>query len=202
VRARRVRTDGIARVLRALTPALSQGERGRLRAASGSESRCKRKQPVITQSDISLALPVDALAISQLSRHAIEHGLSWSWTPRRVRRSIDDSSTNVVVARQFDRLLGFGIMKYRDEDAHLLLLAVQVAHRRRGVASALYSWLETTARVAGVGSIQLEARARNVGARAFYLGRGFEEIGLREGYYEGVEDAVRLVKRLGGDGVR
>ena len=151
---------------------------------------------MITQHDVELAVAADALAISQLSRHAIEHGLSWSWTPQRVRRSIDDAATNVVVARQLGVLLGFGIMKYRDDEAHLLLLAVQVAHRRRGVASALYGWLEASARVAGAVSVQLEARARNIGARAFYRGQGFEEAGLRAGYYEGHEDAVRLVKRL------
>jgi [ribosomal protein S18]-alanine N-acetyltransferase len=151
---------------------------------------------VIDQYDISLAVASDAASISELSRDAIEQGLPWSWTARRVARSIRDRSTNVVVARQARSLLGFGIMKYEEEEAHLLLLAVHAAQRRKGVGSALLAWLEVTVSVAGIGIVRLETRARNDDARSFYRHHGFEEVGLHEGYYQGVEDAMRMAKDL------
>jgi [ribosomal protein S18]-alanine N-acetyltransferase len=151
---------------------------------------------VIDQYDISLAVASDAASISELSRDAIEQGLPWSWTARRVARSIRDRSTNVVVARQARLLLGFGIMKYEEEEAHLLLLAVHAAQRRKGVGSALLAWLEATVSVAGIGIVRLETRARNDEARSFYRHHGFEEVGLHEGYYQGVEDAMRMAKDL------
>jgi ribosomal-protein-alanine N-acetyltransferase len=80
---------------------------------------------MITESDISLALPSDALAIAALSRRTIEQGLDWRWTPRRVMNSMADANTNVVVARRGNDLLGFAIMSYGDDDAHVLLLATQ-----------------------------------------------------------------------------
>jgi len=151
---------------------------------------------VITEYEIALARPADAQKISELSRDAIEHGLPWSWTPRRVMRNIHDVSTNVAVARRGERVLGFAVMRYGDEEAHLLLLAVQAVLRRRGLGSALLVWLEATARVAGVGLIRLEARAANTAARSFYRHHGFTETGLHHGYYQGVEDAVRMTKDL------
>ena len=151
---------------------------------------------MIDQYDISLAVASDAASISELSRDAIEQGLPWSWTARRVARSIRDRSTNVVVARQARLLLGFGIMKYEEEEAHLLLLAVHAAQRRKGVGSALLAWLEATVSVAGIGIVRLETRARNDEARSFYRHHGFEEVGLHEGYYQGVEDAMRMAKDL------
>lgn len=151
---------------------------------------------MISDYAVGLAVPADAHRIAALSRDSIEQGLEWSWTPRRVQKSVADASTNVAVARAGDRFVGFAIMKYGDEEAHLLLLAVQAAHRRRGVGSALMSWLEATARVAGIGSISLEARATNAAARAFYRELGYREVGLLEGYYRGVEDAVRIAKDL------
>lgn len=154
---------------------------------------------MISEHEVTLAIPTDALEISELSREAIEHGLAWRWTPRRVMLSIVEPSINVVVVRQRGRLTGFAIMSYGDEKAHLQLLAVHAAHRSRGVGSALLSWLEATARVAGIGVIQLETRAQNLQARAFYISHGFIELGLREGYYQGVEDAVRMSKNLGVD---
>jgi ribosomal-protein-alanine N-acetyltransferase len=151
---------------------------------------------VITQFDISLADWADARAIAELSRDTIERGLSWRWTAQRVTRSIRDLATNVVVARQGGHFLGFAILKYEEDEAHLLLLAVHPVHRRKGVASAMLAWLETTLRVAGITHMQLETRVHNADAVAFYRGHGFHEAGLHEGYYEGVEDALRMRKNL------
>jgi ribosomal-protein-alanine N-acetyltransferase len=145
---------------------------------------------------IHLARAADAGAIARLSRDAIEHGLEWSWTPARVMRSLRDHATNVVVARHGPALQGFGIMKYGDEDAHLMLLAVVPARRRAGVGSALLAWLDATARAAGMGNIQLEMRRSNGEARAFYAHHGYADCGLLPAYYQGVEDAVRMRKRL------
>jgi ribosomal-protein-alanine N-acetyltransferase len=151
---------------------------------------------MIAEYEVKLAVPGDALAISELSRDAIEHGLPWNWTPRRIAKSIAASSTNVAVVRQGDSLVGFAIMEYGEEEAHMLLFAVHPAHRRKGAGSKLLSWLEATTRVAGIDLILLEARAQNAGAISFYRKHGFKELGLRKGYYQGVEDAVRMAKDL------
>ncbi|MEO8151828.1 MAG: GNAT family N-acetyltransferase [Rhizobacter sp.] len=151
---------------------------------------------MITESDISLALPADAAAIAALSRSAIEQGLEWRWTPRRVMNSMANADTNVVVARRGTDVLGFAIMSYGDDAAHVQLLATQPRCRRQGVGSALLIWLEATARVAGIRTLRLESRSDNAGARAFYAHHGFEETDRRVGYYQGVEDAVRFTKTL------
>jgi [ribosomal protein S18]-alanine N-acetyltransferase len=146
---------------------------------------------------IRLATPDDAVAIAALSRTAIEHDLPWRWTPPRVRRSIADAATNVIVARFDDgTFAGFGIMKYGDDTAHLLLFAVRANERRRGVGTALLAWLERVALAAGVTRLQLEARERNVGALAFYRRHGWRVTASIAGMYLGLEDGVRLVKSL------
>ena len=137
---------------------------------------------------IRFATRADALGIAEMSRDFIEHGLGWSWTRERILRSLRHRDTNAIVAvREADRA-GFGIMKYGDEEAHLLLLAVKPSHRRCGVGSAM---------VAGVGRITLEARASNDAARAFYLRHGYTQAQLLPGYYGGRETSVRMVKAFG-----
>jgi [ribosomal protein S18]-alanine N-acetyltransferase len=147
---------------------------------------------------IRLATPADAVAIAALSRTAIEHDLPWRWTPPRVRRSIADAATNVIVARYDDgSFAGFGVMKYGDDAAHLLLFAVRANARRRGVGSALLAWLERVALAAGVTRLQLEARERNAGALAFYRRHGWHVTASIAGMYLGLEDGVRLEKSIG-----
>jgi ribosomal-protein-alanine N-acetyltransferase len=145
---------------------------------------------------LRLATADEAPAIARLSRDRIERGLGWTWTTPRVTHSIDDAQTNVLVAIESGRLLGFGIMKYRDEEAHLLLLAVRASAARRGIGTALVAWLEHAARVAGIGLVRLESRAGNADARGFYRGLGYREVQTVEGYYGGRESCVRLAKDL------
>jgi len=146
--------------------------------------------------DIGLAHPDDAPRIARMSRDLIEHGLGWRWTPARVLRLVRDDSTNVAVAREGTRIEGFGIMRYRDEDAHLMLLAVDARRRRGGLGRALMEWLEETALAAGIGVVRLEARASNHPARAFYRRLGYVEAMHVRGMYAHDEDGIRLAKDL------
>jgi [ribosomal protein S18]-alanine N-acetyltransferase len=151
---------------------------------------------LISNHEVGLARQVDVHRIAEMSRDFIEYGLGWKWTPARIFRCLRDSSTNVAVAREGDELIGFAIMQYKEEEAHLLLFAVSAAHRRQGVGSALLSWLEETALTAGIGLIYLEARTRNAEARAFYRKHGYSEIARIRGMYRGVEDGVRFARDL------
>lgn len=145
---------------------------------------------------VRLATPPDARGIAEMSREYIEHGLGWSWTRERVLKAIHDRSTNVAVVHEEDRVLGFGIMQYGDQKAHLALLGVHANNRKRGLATLLLSWLEKCAEVAGIERIQLEARSDNAAALAFYRKQGYQQTGTITGYYHGILDAVRFEKKL------
>jgi ribosomal-protein-alanine N-acetyltransferase len=151
---------------------------------------------VTAQLHIGLALPAEAQAIALLSRDEIEHGLRWSWTAPRVLRAMRDRNTNVVVAREGDGIVGFALLQYEADHAHLLLLGVAGTHRRRGIAAALWRWLEETLRIAGIAAVQVELRESNAVARAFYEKLGFELINATSRYYQGRETALHMVKEL------
>ena len=145
---------------------------------------------------IRFATRADAMLLAEMARDLIEHGLGWTWTKERISRSIRHPDTNAIVAERGDRVVGFSIMKYGDDEAHLVLLAVRPEHARLGVGRSLIEWLERSARVAGVGSIGLEARASNASARAFYRRMGYAQTQVLPGYYGGRETSVRMVKAL------
>jgi ribosomal protein S18 acetylase RimI-like enzyme len=146
--------------------------------------------------ELTLARLTDAEPIALMSRDLIEVGLDWRWTPARVAHCIRCPDTLVVIARARGRLVGFAIMYFGIKDAHLLLLAVDPAQRRAATGRRLLEWLEKSARVAGIATIQLEVRAKNQGARAFYRTLGYREVQLMPLYYDGREAAVRLVRNL------
>ena len=154
------------------------------------------REKTVGDYDIRLASLRDVPRIAAMSRELIEFGLGWSWTESRVRNSLMDRDTNVAVARDAGHPIGFAITKYRADEAHIVLFAVDQRHRRKGVGSALIKWIEHTALIAGIGVIYLEARLSNTGAREFYKALGYREFRVEPRRYRGRETGVRLGKDL------
>jgi ribosomal-protein-alanine N-acetyltransferase len=139
---------------------------------------------------LRLATPADAADIATMSRDLIEHGLGWSWTRTRVARNIANRDTATLVAGNGRRVVGFAMMYFGDDHAHLNLLAVRPAYQRAGIGRRMVAWLADSARVAGITAIHLEVRSNNAAARRFYRALGFQEVTLLPRYYSGVEAAV------------
>jgi len=131
-----------------------------------------------------------------MSRDLIEAGLGWQYRGERIRQLIDDPETVTLVARDGERMIGFAIMTFGEERAHLVLLAVRPVCQRRGIGRRLMQWLLQSATTAGIASIHVELRADNEAAYALYRALGFAEILRLPGYYRGRETAVRMMRML------
>lgn len=163
-----------------------------------------------TELSFGPARRADLPRIATLSRTAIEAGLAAAWTESRLDRMLRHSETMLLVARcrptaasqapgpaaAQAQFAGFGIMVYGDTRAHLNLLGVEPQFQRRGIGRRLLRWLERSALEAGTFDISLEVRAANHLAQGFYLALGYEPIDRIEGYYQGVEDAIRMRRSL------
>lgn len=147
-----------------------------------------------------LATREDAPTLAVMSRDYIERGLGWRWRVPAIEHLIASPDTVVLCARAGhtpgNAIVGFGIMQYALEEAHLILLAVRPGMRRRGLARELLAWLEKTADTAGIRKIALEVRERNSGARNFYRKQGYISGPSIPRYYDGIETAVRMAKKL------
>jgi ribosomal-protein-alanine acetyltransferase len=150
----------------------------------------------VTNIRIGLARADEAAAIASMSRQLIEAGLPWSWNEQRIVHCMKNRECVVLAARDRRRLVGFAIMEFYDEHAHLSLLAVQPGYQRQGIGKHLLEWLEASARTAGTFLIQLELRADNDAARLFYERLGYREVGRKKAYYAGREDALRMTRDL------
>jgi ribosomal-protein-alanine N-acetyltransferase len=131
-----------------------------------------------------------------MSRRFIEHGLAPSWPAARILSHMRHRESVVLAARTTREVIGFAVMQFGDERAHLNLLAVAPEYRRHGVARRLLGWLEETALTAGTFEISLELRAINLEAFAFYAALGYHEVRRIDGYYQGVEQAIRMSRNL------
>lgn len=99
-------------------------------------------------------------------------------------------------------LVGYGIMSMAAGEAHILNLCVRTELRSRGIGRQMLDNLLARARAAGMLEAFLEVRPTNVAAIRLYQAAGFEQVGIRRGYYQaagGREDAAVLKLALAGE---
>ncbi|MBI5721796.1 MAG: ribosomal protein S18-alanine N-acetyltransferase [Burkholderiales bacterium] len=96
-------------------------------------------------------------------------------------------------------VIGYFVAMEGVQELHLLNLTIAPAWQGRGHGSALLDAVLAHAEARRLPTVWLEVRASNVRARALYARRGFDEAGLRRGYYpaaRGREDAVVMRRVL------
>jgi ribosomal-protein-alanine N-acetyltransferase len=92
-------------------------------------------------------------------------------------------------------LLGYLIISRYVDAWHVMNVAVEPKHRRRGIATALLDRLFELTADDGRRGYTLEVRVSNTQAIALYERLGFESRGIRRGYYtDNREDALIMWK--------
>jgi len=117
------------------------------------------------------------------------------WTRAVYGRFLSEENPDkrIFVAADGGRTLGFAAAQVVGDVCELDSLVVDVTARRAGFGAALLAALKEWARQSGAVRVELEVRAGNTLAIAFYERAGFSTDGRRRNYYrEPDEDAVLM----------
>lgn len=95
-----------------------------------------------------------------------------------------------VTARRGGQLVGYAGLMYAVDDAHVTNIAVAPGAQRHGIGRRLLAELAWAAIAHESAAMTLEVRASNAAAHALYEQFGFVDAGVRQRYYENVEDAI------------
>ncbi|MEW5756838.1 MAG: ribosomal protein S18-alanine N-acetyltransferase [Pseudomonadota bacterium] len=96
-------------------------------------------------------------------------------------------------------ILGYGVLALGAAEGHILNLCVSPEHQGRGIGRELLLYLIDVAKANKIETLFLEVRISNDVARHLYHRVGFNEVGIRKGYYpatDGREDAMVLALAL------
>ncbi|MGZ8152033.1 MAG: ribosomal protein S18-alanine N-acetyltransferase [Methylococcaceae bacterium] len=102
------------------------------------------------------------------------------------------------VCEELDKVLGYSLLSMAVGEAHILNISVDPAEQKQGIGRKMMENLIEVAR-GRAETIFLEVRPSNTAAIALYEDMGFNEIGIRKGYYpaeNGREDAIMLALQL------
>lgn len=119
------------------------------------------------------------------------------WSSDAFRREIvQNRIAFYVVAEHEEKIVGYMGFWRIENEAHITNVAVLPEYRRRKVGAKLIEHVMDFAREVGIDAYTLEVRRSNTAAINLYEGFGFEEEGVRPGYYfDNGEDAIIMWRK-------
>ncbi len=117
---------------------------------------------------------------------------------RSFRRMITRANAALLVDRDGETLRGYALVLFHAGSslARLYSVAVDPAHRGRGIARALLAEAERVAGERDCIDMRLELRRDNVEALKLYEAHGYRQFDVQADYYEDHMDAIRMEKSL------
>ena len=101
----------------------------------------------------------------------------------------------VITLRFGETILGYCIFMTAADEGEILRIAVDKKLRGIGLGKKLLSAVLCEMKEDGIGEVFLEVRSTNESAIALYESVGFQEIGIRKGYYHDNGEDAKLYKK-------
>jgi ribosomal-protein-alanine N-acetyltransferase len=119
------------------------------------------------------------------------------WGREQYALGLEKGAFHVFGLKREGRLAAYASFLAAAGEMEVLNIAVIPEYRRMGLARRLLGLVLGISRALGAKKAFLEVREGNRAARALYEGAGFEQVGLRKGYYPDTgEDALVLGREL------
>ncbi len=122
---------------------------------------------------------------------------SMPWSKNAFSDTLSLPYYRYLVAEEDGEIAGYCGFLFAAGEGEIPNVCVAPAARRRGLGTHLMEALCEEAKKCGIAVLFLEVRQSNRAARQLYLHSGFEEIGIRKGFYDlPKEDAVLMRKNI------
>ena len=142
----------------------------------------------------------DLKRICEIEKAAFDDPWTEQMLLEDIERSLEDPKTVFLTAK--DPEDGSEAVAYIEAFlipgtfAEIQNVATMPERRRQGIARKMMLEIISMAKEQKIKELELEVRAGNTAAICLYGSLGFEETGLRKGYYQDGEDAVLMTKKL------
>lgn len=139
-------------------------------------------------------LPADIPSVGEVERR--NYAIPWG---EGIFRDCLKAGYKAYVLFQNEQLIGYAVLQIGFKESHVLNICIDKACQGNGHARRLLALMETVSVKADAQMMFLEVRPSNPRAKALYERNGFNEISVRENYYDtptGREDAVVMAKTL------
>ena len=118
------------------------------------------------------------------------------WTPNILKSELESSNSKYIVAKENDNIVGFAGIIISVDDTEITNIVTKKTERKKGIGTLLLDKLIEMTKKENRDKISLEVNENNIEAKNLYIKNGFEIVGRRKRYYNGIDDAIIMTKFL------
>lgn len=118
------------------------------------------------------------------------------WTYNIFKNELENENSKYIVAKVEDKIVGFAGIWIAIDEAHITNIVTKKSFRQNGIGTKLLDNLIKLSKSLNINSITLEVKESNLPAGILYEKAGFEVVGIRKKYYNNLENAIIMTKKL------
>ena len=118
------------------------------------------------------------------------------WTPNILKSELESPNSKYIIAKENENIVGFAGIIISIDDTEITNIVTKKAERKRGIGTLLLDKLIEMTKKENRDKISLEVNENNIEAKNLYIKNGFEIVGRRKKYYNGIDDAIIMTKFL------
>ncbi len=118
------------------------------------------------------------------------------WKPSILKSELENEISKYIVAKMNDEIVGFAGIIILPDDVEITNIVTKKVERKKGIGKLLLDKLIEMAKETEKETISLEVNEINIPAINLYKTSGFEEVGIRKKYYNGINNAIIMTKKI------
>jgi len=131
----------------------------------------------------------DVGSITAIENRVFRH----PWNKNQIQQELKQENGKLVYVEIEEKIMGYIMVRVVENEAQILNIAIDLPFQHRGYGKKL---LQNTLHELGTETdVFLEVRVSNLPAIKLYSEFNFEEIGVREQYYFGGENAIVMYRK-------
>lgn len=118
------------------------------------------------------------------------------WNANILKSELESENSKYIVAKENNEIIGFAGIIVTPVDVEITNIVTKKSKRKKGIGKSLLDKLIEMAKELKSETISLEVNEKNNIAIQLYEKCGFEKVGLRKKYYNGIDNAIIMTKIL------
>lgn len=115
------------------------------------------------------------------------------WKPSILKSELENTNSKYIVAKENNIIVGFAGIILLPDDAEITNIVTKKNERKKGIGKLLLAKIIEMAKYER-NNISLEVNEKNEPAIKLYEKYGFEKVGIRKKYYNGIDNAIIMTK--------
>ena len=118
------------------------------------------------------------------------------WTPSVLKSELESKNSKYIVALKGKEVVGFAGIIILPDSTEVTNIVTKKVERKKGIGKLLLDKLINMTITEKKEVISLEVNEKNIIAINLYKNFGFEKVGRRKKYYNGIDDAIIMTKKI------